>query len=263
MKKTLLLMCGAGLLTLASCGGPGGTSSLNSVSGTVVERDLSSQTSLLTKAWTGGAGVVNGKIGSTTTKLGDLKTDGTFTATLPTPAASDLETGNDYADPGSANGCTGKANVSDPNAKVAGLSVTVDAAGTAHDGEIAPITSKVTDGRNTSGVGTVSGSGKMGLLIYADHSVSISGNFTCPMSSAGGNFSGTVKYDLNLVKGWNAITVGQESTISYSANTPTSITSNVTISTSGLPSDKWVFGSGDGVPQGSLQELQNAGALLR
>lgn len=243
MKK--ILTVSALTLLITACGGPNMPNAVTSVSGTVVEMvppaPTATEYTLTTKAWTGGAGTVNGQMDSSVTKikLGDLAASGAFTATLPAPADADLAVGgNINVDPS----CTGQYQVSEPAARIGMLGVTVDVADATKDGTIAPVAATIKDTTNSAGTGVLSLNVQAGFLMYADRAVNVSGSQTCNRTSGGFTYPETVKFDLNLVKGWNRVTFKDEGSITYTNEAVTAAQETLSITSGSLPSDKWLWG---------------------
>ncbi len=200
--KNLIALSVAGMLALASCGGPSaagpsepGPSPISSaLSGTVVEgrieADGNGQPVLNTGAWKGGAGLAvlsrvdSSEGGSAPAALisTSLGAEGRFAfAPLPAPAASAL---GEFNDSPSAS-CAGTVSVSDPAARGTSAVVSVAAQKTGSIGLLAL----------DSATQTVS----EGILIYADRAVKLKGRQTC--ATAGG--PSTTDIDLQLASGWN------------------------------------------------------------
>lgn len=234
MKKIALIF-GIGLVTLVSCPQPvTSENSLKTVSGTVVEDATpAGGLSLVTKAWTGGAGSVMGayavNAAPSPVKLGTLSANGSFTATLPTSVDSALLSGFSGGDLVDA-GCTGNFTVSDKTAKTVALALSVDAN---QDGSIIPIllNAQVNDAAQT---GTLTY--QAGVLFYADRALSVTGKENCTSTYEGMPVSGQLTSSLNLAKGWNLVTVTETLTLASGK-----VTDAMTLASGSLPTDKWLF----------------------
>lgn len=266
MKK---LLTGIGLtLLLTACGGDKTPNAdFKTLSGTLVEADFNaSGTNLATKAWTGGAGTV--KVVSTNANgsdnilsTGTLQANGAFSVQLQAPTkgleafpVKDLDTlANAFItslldmDVRQALNCSGTPTVSDAAAQTALGGLTVDAG---KDGYAFPIT--LTGSSNqTSGAYTF----KMGLLMYTDRPVNVTGSQVCTASVPEGSINYTTNYNLRLGQGWNKMTIS--STLASQGGSPSVITITNAADSGSFPSDTWVFmNSGTGFGQSlSLKSL--------
>ena len=213
------------------------------ISGTVVEavpntdpNDLN----LKTKAWTGGAGKVEGTIyvadKAKVLTTGTLAANGTFTLVLPESVADADLTSESFDNTTPISGdpsgltCTGNVNVSDPAARLAALNVRVDAA---KDGSITPgtATGSINDGTKMITFGI-----KSGVLLYVDRALTLKGSQACQGTQNGMTVKSTGQVDAKLVKGWNKVMLNMDSTA-----TATAMTSTVTMTSGSLPTNEWVF----------------------
>lgn len=251
MKKIALIF-GVGLVALVSCPQPQVDSSLTKVSGTVVDNatPTADPFNLVTAAWTGGAGDVLGRIGSgTATKLGSVAANGTFTAILPATVDAALLHSFDPSNTIGAD-CTGQLTVSDTSARTAGLTFTVDAS---KDGSILPFTST---GQINETAKTANLAIKAGSLIYADRPLSITGSQTCKDNSLGLPLSVQLTSSLNLLKGWNLVTVTETLNI-----TATTGSGTFSLQSGSLPTDQWVYGDGLASPLSTTAQSVKSSVL--
>ncbi|WP_147364077.1 hypothetical protein [Deinococcus cavernae] len=260
MKRRMALIFGAGLVTLVSCPQPSPPSSgsdFTSISGQVMDASLDESLKLTTGAWTGGAGSVYGTDDAgQKTKLGDLNANGSFTASLPVPSAAALKK---VTVPETSSGCTGKITVSNPNAQISGLDVSVDAN---QDGTIAPITLTTDDQVNkTTGTGTATITWATGALVYADQAVNTSGNLAC---TADKTFTVSLNTNINYVKGWNKATLIMKSTVEYDSFEMVAQSTAVTMTSGTLPTNNWVLTSAVGIDlAGGMSQQSFSGKTLK
>ncbi|MDO4246761.1 MAG: hypothetical protein Q4C89_12120 [Deinococcus sp.] len=252
MKKILM---GAGLtLLLASCGGSDKTppaAAVTSVSGTVVEAVTSSdEFNLKTTPWTGGKGQVvakNVKDGSELAR-GTLNADGSFSLALPTSVSSLQDpnfedwTGDSEGITGIKLTCTGTPSVSNKEAR--GTSAVLSAEAN-KKGAIHPTLFSGTD-TDTSIQMTV----KAGGLMYVDRDVQMTGTQTCTGSEGGVTETITVKLEANLKAGWNLITAAYSQAVVKTGDRSGTVTTNLTLTSGGLPTDQWVLGDSVAMPLG-------------
>lgn len=238
MKATgVLLMLGSALL-LASCNGTQAPSASNNVSGTVVEGEEQTKAdgtiTLVTKAWTGGAGtVVASTSGPKELTRATFAADGKFNLTLAAPSADRLaEVGSNTLP----SGCTGTLTFSDPAVRVTELELTVN------DKAIVPLTvGPLVEGGQTVGIQST-----LGALTYVDRDVKIKGTQTCKFNT----FTFITDTDVTFKKGWNTgvLTVKQNNSNATTTNTARN---------GNLPTN-WVY-INTSVPALSLQGLKSPG----
>lgn len=244
---------GLSLLMTACGGGQVTPSAVAAVSGTVVEAvpvtDMATEYTLQTKPWTGGAGVVKGELETTTTpmKLGDLAASGNFTATLPSPQASELMAAGDL---NVGDSCTGQYKVSDTTAKIALLGLSVDVANPARDGGIAPLVLSLKGNINTVGTGTAAFDMQIGLLVYSDRALTMTGNENCQATAEGFNYTQATSLDLRLATGWNLVTFKDAGNLTYTDGDVTAAQETLSLKSGSLPTNKWVWGGGGLSPLG-------------
>ncbi|GAA5503062.1 hypothetical protein Dxin01_02811 [Deinococcus xinjiangensis] len=238
MKK-LSLMLVALALGLTACPATQTPTAITSVSGTVVEVDpntppidptTTTDVSLKTVAWTGGAGTVTGSMEAGTTlkevTSGTLNANGSFSLNLPsTVDASMLVKINNTP----ATNCTGQFTLSNPDALIGELIVVASGSKTS---QITPETGALQIDR-TNKLLTITTN--FGTLMYADRDIQVSGTSTCTPQA--GNTVIT-KNDVKLVKGWNLLSLNQSYVFNGNEGT-TTLTS--TLTSGSLPTDKWVF----------------------
>ena len=252
MKK---LLTGIGLtLLLTACGGDKTPNAgFTTLTGTLVEAAPdASDTNLTTKAWAGGAGTV--QLVSTRSKgsdvvlsSGTVQANGAFAVDLKAPtgdlsavseASGQLDSlANTFittlvgGDIRPALNCTGAPAVSDVAARTAFGGLKVD---TNRDGYAFPLTVTGSE-TQTSGSYTI----RLGLLMYADRPVNITGQEVCTASAPEGSISYTTSYNVRLGQGWNKLAVS--SAIAVQDGTPASITITNGADSGAFPSDNWVF----------------------
>lgn len=247
MKYAVLLLLPT--LLLASCRGqdtPAVTTS-TSVSGTVREFGIPGPGDIVipTTAWTGGAGTVKATItdgGTQGATSAALNGSGAFTLTLPTAIPAQSLSSDIFIVSG-ADGlsCTGTPTVSDPAAQFATLEVEV-AAG--KSGPIAP-------GRlSQTGAATASAgfSYELGVLIYADRPVSITGSQTCTLNQGGQPSTVTTSLNLNLGLGWNKATT----TANFSYNAQQLTLTGVALNSGAFPTEEWIYLDSDTLASAAL-----------
>ncbi|AXG98215.1 hypothetical protein DVJ83_02510 [Deinococcus wulumuqiensis] len=256
-------------LLLTACGGDKTPNAdFKTLSGTLVEADFNaSGTNLVTKAWTGGAGTVKlvsasaSASGDNILSTGTLQANGAFSVQLQAPTkgleafpVKDLDTlANAFItslldmDVRQALNCSGQPTVSDMAAQTALGGLKVDAG---KDGYAFPMT--VAGSENQSSGSLVL---KMGLMMYADRPVNVTGSQVCTASVPEGRINYTTNYNLRLGQGWNKMTIS--STLASQGGSPSVITITNAADSGSFPSDTWVFmNSGTGFGQSlSLKSL--------
>lgn len=266
MKRLLTGMSLALLLT--ACGGnQAPNADFTTLSGTLVEADFNaSGTNLVTKAWTGGAGTV--KVVSTNANgsdnilsTGTLQANGAFSVQLQAPTSglgavsvADLDKlANAFIvslldmDIRPALNCSGQPTVSDMAAQTAFGGLKVDAG---KDGYAFPMTLAGSENQSSGSLVL-----KMGLLMYTDRPVNVTGSQVCTASVPEGSINYTTNYNLRLGQGWNKMTIS--STLASQGGSPSVITITNAADSGSFPSDTWVFmNSGTGFGQSlSLKSL--------
>ncbi|WP_216318650.1 hypothetical protein [Deinococcus aestuarii] len=247
MKKLGALMMVGSVLLLASCDRTNVPSNLTTVSGTVVEGNLTASSNgaltLTTSAWTGGAGSVRAYTVEGTQPQNVVTTplaaDGKFRLNLPaTPATGTLAaiTADEFND--EEDNCTGTVTVSTSQAQ--GTALVIGAEGATKSGGISPlsVTTKV------DGAGTVTGyEAVLGQLLYVDRGVTVRGTQSC--TNGGDTFKGDV--DVSLQKGWNKVSL----TLQFDGNGD--LTGSVV--RGGSPNN-WVFLNSGGASPLGVQSLR-------
>ena len=272
MTKPLLTAAALTLL-LSACGGhePAVTppAALTTLTGTLVESVETDDLSLQTKAWTGGAGTVrvvspNADGSDATVASGTLAASGAFSVALQAPtsplepvSAADLDSvtnafvggllGDDLRDDLN---CTGQPSLSDPSVRATVGVLRVDAD---QDGSALPLTLRgsETDTNVSLDLG-------LGVLMYADRPVNLTGREVCTLSDSTGSVNYTTNYDLRLAQGWNKVSF--KSAVSVTATTQTATLTITTSAASGsFPTENWVFLEGGDV----ATPLSLPGKILR
>lgn len=186
-------------LTLSACGSNDSNApkaaTFSSYSGTVVQQDTSSATTLKPKAWTGGAGTVKAYVGDTLLTSGALNANGSFTINLPAPAASELQQVSDseFTD----NSADSNYSCSNNTIKISNTAAKTAAL------ELKAVTSS---GQVTlhNAIGDVNNKVTVGVFIYADQAFTVTGTATC--SNIEDNLSTTtITYNISLKQGWNKV----------------------------------------------------------
>ncbi len=239
MKSPLAFLLLPALL-LAACN-PKAPPAVSTLSGTVAEGGVDSDQDrnpiLTTKAWSGGAGIVNLELPRNSDKpavvlaSAPLSAEGKFSfASLPAPAASDLTAISDKKLP---ENCTGELKYSDPAAKGNGLSVMVK-------------TEKKSGEARQETVDTATNTIKASTLFYVDRDIKISGTQTCTQQADSATFVYTNNNDVQLYKGWNTVVLSSQVTLTpATATTPATVTSKTSARNGDLGAAKWyVFENG-------------------
>lgn len=228
MKNLSLLALASATLLLASCNRDLPPSDLTSVSGTLKEATFNEQTLAFgTTAWTGGAGtlIAVGDDGEEVARTA-LGADGAFSLSLPRTLAAERLTELDVSELNAVAGCTGTLK-SSARANGALASFSVDAG---KDGEVAPAAFRVN--RDSAGNPTDI-TVTVGMLVYVDRSVTITGSQTCTENGV----TGRLNVDWKLGQGWNKVST------SFTLSDTASGTINLTSGT--LPAD-WLYLEGTG-----------------
>lgn len=248
-------------LLLSACGqyepAVNNSVALKTLTGTLVEPVETDDLSLQTRAWTGGAGSVrvvspNADGSDATVASGTLAASGAFSVTLQTPTsplepvtAADLDSVTNAFVEGLLDGdvrddlnCTGQPTLSDASVRATVGVLRVDAD---KDGSALPLTLRgsETDTNVSLDLG-------LGVLMYADRPVNLTGSEVCTLSDSTGSVNYTTNYDLRLAQGWNKVSF--KSAVSVTATTQTATLTITTSAASGsFPTDNWVFAGDDNV----------------
>ncbi len=235
---------------------------MNGVSGTVIEVKSSNPT-LTTGPWTGGAGRVDGfmdiaPLTSHQTEVvttGALAASGDFTLSMPTTVPTTalmpfnpetvVLTGLFVSLTNGEATCTGTPTFSTKSAQQSSLRL--GAIGTV-SGEMRPQLLTETQTTQTTAQGEVIKTSSVlqeGALVYFDAPVTLNGTVTCsgPVALApSGTVTGKVVFNAKFVKGWNKanITLDQNAVVTTTSSTVNAdITLNITLTAGSLPTDKW------------------------
>lgn len=223
-----------GTLALTACGGDKtpAVSAVTSVSGTVVERDTTKgdELNLVTMPWTGGAGKVV-MFSRTADELatGTLNANGSFSLALPANVATD-QLGDYNPNNDTSTSCTGKFSVSDPNVRGTSAQLGVVANKT---GTIQP-----TLGQGSYNAGSQTGEMDItvGVLLYVDRAVNMTGSSNCKVDDT----PGTMTINMHLAKGWNLITVTEKGIMNKGV-----YSMNMTMESGKLPTNNWLYSAID------------------
>ncbi|MCS7058641.1 MAG: hypothetical protein NZL94_07145 [Meiothermus sp.] len=158
----------------------------------------------------------------------NVDANGNTTYNLPTPAPNTLAPLN----PSVPSGCTGTVNANPTNANTS-LFVSILAY---LGGSNSPSGTVIAASRApSSNLGQQQGD-KVGLLLYLDRDVSISGNTSCPAS--GSSPATSTSFNINFKQGWNYLI------LSTQAASSSSIQQQATASTSLPPDLRWYYSAG-------------------
>lgn len=269
MKK---LLTGIGLtLLLTACGGDKTPNAgFTTLTGILVENAAdASDTTLTTKAWTGGAGTVKlVNIGASDNDMalssGTLQSNGAFSVELKNPTSglvtlsgsiiddiSSLFTSN-FLNQGNVDlrqllSCTGQPTLSATGVQMTAASLDIDAG---KDGSALPLTAtKSADDHDPTG------SVYFGMLIYVDRPVEVTGGQDCQANTDRGGLRYTTAYNLKLGQGWNKVTFGSDLVAKQDqGKQPVVIT--VSATSGNFPTNNWVF-LGDGAMIGQSLSLKS------